>query len=826
MKPNCAGLLLAMLAAGPALAQDAAGDCERLARSAEPVELDAARVACEAAVVQSPGSPELLHLYAQTLARLGQDEAARQLFAWAASDGHEPSIRILDQVAAGMPMDQAATTGPGEDRAAADPVAALAATLGPDPQAALGWVAENVAPDVYAGAMRGARGTLAARAGSAADEALLLRAIIEAGEPGARTRLAACTLPDQEVERLWQAVLAREPVWPTPLIAAAGDVAPDIQDSETRGIIEGLAKTWDEATDAVLRNGGLIADRLAERGVAAGPAPLPETAVRAALADHLWLQVERDGRWLDLDGYAAAEGGTALCEASWTGEELPPERVHALRVEVVLEMRQDGALSEGVLLDETLRLDELPDPTLTLMMAEPVGRAEAVAPPDPPPPAGYLAYTPMLRVGDEEVLGESFALPRPATAAAGGDLGGALGGLGEALDVLGPSEEPAAPATAGTEAGASGLPEASALTLRLTMSSPGGAAETFESPIFDRIGFAARAEGRERDVALAALPEIDGEYRALATVWNLAVLTGAWPGEAAEAPDSDDPLDTLVAGLAATQGSFEILRQALVAEAAGGEAPRRARLRPGLSLLAWSPNADPAGADLMMDLLSDPSLPLLGGTETPKDGADWSAATVMAERLVVGMNRLFAGLLGFEDVPGFAPVDVLAVFDAAASEAVPVGWLEAGGIEGLRASEEAKARLARNLEEGRAVLVPARAVLVAGEERLGWWLLDPRTGLVRDEFEDGRHQGGEYAVTQQPSRQAAPTFRMRVGCTVARTFSVVSIVLGLASGNVAGAQESTRVLWQEARMAEAAEKARRAAEGARDAAGGGACGGG
>ena len=68
-------------------------------------------------------------------------------------------------------------------------IAALAESLQYDPQAAFAFVRDSIAFDPYPGVLRGAAGTLAARAGNAYDRALLLGALLDAMARAAPLRL-------------------------------------------------------------------------------------------------------------------------------------------------------------------------------------------------------------------------------------------------------------------------------------------------------------------------------------------------------------------------------------------------------------------------------------------------------------------------------------------------------------------------------------------------------------------------------------------------------------------------------------------------------------
>src|SRR5690606_29977057 len=141
---------------------------------------------------------------------------------------------------------------------------------------------------------------------------------------------------------------------------------------------------------------------------------------------------------------------------------------------------------------------------------------------------------------------------------------------------------------------------------------------------------------------------------------------------------------------------------------------------------------------------------LPGDPGDPSAATAWAVSSVIAERLVVGMDRLFLGLLGETDVPPFVPADVVAVFDGARQQGIELAWLEppAGAAAGIDGSAEAIARMDAHLAAGRTLLVPRRAVTVGTEPLRGWWMIDPVTGALRDQLETGRHQETtEYTVT-------------------------------------------------------------------------------
>ncbi|HTA40201.1 MAG TPA: hypothetical protein VK760_14050, partial [Candidatus Acidoferrales bacterium] len=86
--------------------------------------------------------------------------------------------------------------------------AARAQELG-DIDATFAFVRDRIATEAYAGAMRGAAGTLQARAGSPADKALLLAALL--GQKDIPVRFVHAPLADAEASAIVAAVLAPAP---------------------------------------------------------------------------------------------------------------------------------------------------------------------------------------------------------------------------------------------------------------------------------------------------------------------------------------------------------------------------------------------------------------------------------------------------------------------------------------------------------------------------------------------------------------------------------------------------------------------------------------
>lgn len=807
--------ILVSLGAGdrhPARAET--GDCDRLAGDAvamDAIDPAAAQAACLEALADSPADPQYLYQYARAVERGGDPATARRLYEWSADQGFGPAEAALARLGGEAATPDAAA---GETAPAPGTIELLAASLGPDPAAILAWVAGSIAADGYAGVMRGAAGTLAAGSGNAADRALLVAALVRAADPAAEVRFAECRLPDSETAALAKSVVAARPARQELLLEVAGRFAPEMADPEARRVAEGLGAIWRDAVASVERQSDELAAALADEAGAIGAA-MPREALLDALSRHVWVQAMSAGAWTDLDPTVpGAAPGLTRCNAETTVDMLADDAYHRLNVQVVLEERAGDTLATRPILDASVRTADLASGTLSFMFAESVGRGSHV-PERPEPEAGYLAYTPLLVAGGEEHIGESFALPAPLSTPADESMGDVIGGA--MFDVFGepPPEEPPAERPEGN---------VTAAWLKLTLSAPDGTVESATGMLFDRVGFARRTAGTVAG-PLEVLPEVDGEYQALGTIWDIALAQGVPPApdsdEAEPAYDDMDPLDILLAELGRLHSVWEPYRAALFAAAAPVGAPRMLALRPGLTLLGWVPAAGEdnlAQADLMMDVLTDPAMTPPGWKGDRRAAIAWAVGTVVAERLTIGMERLFPALVGIADVPAFRPLDVPVVFDAARSQGVPLAWLGPDAPDGplVEGSEEAIARIRAHSAAGLSLLVPTRAVATGGGTVLGWWLLDPATGALRDEFENGRHADMvERPITEEPARKSTPAYRslgQRVCLMVNRAIGVISLGIAIASGDPSALKGAWTAGRAERKVARAIERTRRTAE--------------
>jgi len=244
-----------------------------------------------------------------------------------------------------------------------DPVA-LARSLDHDPRRLHAFVRDEVAYEPYRGFLRGGAGTLMARAGNAADKALLLATLLEAS--GYRARIARGTLPAEAAEAL--VTRARRPPGRTaPPAPRDGPGSLPAYGRELRAanpaLAAGLERQEREAAAArerlwseVAREAAWLEKTLEAAGVRlGGPAALvPPDRLAAEAADHFWVRAEIDGATVDLDPTAAGAGfgarPAAAASGEWAVADLPDDLVHVAgeSPEAALrrELREETGLSD------------------------------------------------------------------------------------------------------------------------------------------------------------------------------------------------------------------------------------------------------------------------------------------------------------------------------------------------------------------------------------------------------------------------------------------------------------------------------------------------
>lgn len=274
-----------------------------------------------------------------------------------------------------------------------------------DANAVFAFVRDRIHTDPYPGVMRGASGTLQARAGSSADKALLMAALLEA--KSIPYRFVHADLSDQDVASAIGAVLAAPPSpQPYDLSNAFRDLG--IDPAAARAGAERVRKRVEAGTDATIAASRSATDALLATlktknvTLAVDDAALRQ-AWTAALRDHWWLQVQQNGAWVDEDPTLPnAQPGTHLGAAPSTDalDALPDTVQTTMTVRLEATRIAGGAMQTATLVEKTMKLADVDLQPVVVTIGDRNGGATSI------PKA--TSFTPSIGSSDGEATGDSF----------------------------------------------------------------------------------------------------------------------------------------------------------------------------------------------------------------------------------------------------------------------------------------------------------------------------------------------------------------------------------------------------------------------------------
>jgi hypothetical protein len=619
---------------------------------------------------------------------------------------------------------------------------------------------------------------LLAGAANAADQALLLRALIRQAAPGTAVRFATANLEASEADSILAEAGNRSPQpitasSPSPLNAKASRPESWLLRSiqafeESRSATLELARTDAQRIDAVLEVHKPSLDREGPEAV--------DVSRRQLARQHVWIQWQHNGEWKDLDPTRKiTQIDQRRVAPDQTSEELPEAAFHHLEINTRIEERVGTNLETRYLLKTRWRTADLAGADITYAHVETLD-TPSLTEQLPAPPPRMQRYTPILIVDDEYGFGESLTLP---SLPEGGGLDDAFGGLGRRFE--GMMGRPAKPSTQ-----PAGERELTAVFLELVSSMPDGRSDSVDRPILDRIGYAARAAGLGATTELAAIPASHGVHAPFLGMWNIA----AWTGERRRSFDaglvpSGSSRDELTR-LSAIHRSFYALRADLFARLVGPQSiPQVPSVN--LSVLTWlvPTQSETPEFGFTLDVIRSRVWHTPTSTRAFSQSVQWAVASLQAERLLFAAQEITDGEPASE--PLASVPDVSVVFREAARTGMRLLFLEKGddvNLSALAVSATAKARLRVHLQAGLVAIVPEGSVVVGNTRTVGWWLLDPLTGAVIDEMEDGVHAAGRQGTGESPmvkkkQATAIPQWGEKVKKAVHRAACAIAIAVGV-----------------------------------------------
>jgi hypothetical protein len=640
-----------------------------------------------------------------------------------------------------------------------DPIGDLAFALDADVDRIFRFVADEIRYEPYAGALRGAKGTLASRAGNSVDQALILAALLEAA--GVQVRYAT-----GQIDESTAATLLGTSV--TPAEAARMDAverlmgprdqaptaSPDpsiIAQMQRPGSTPSDVEMW--LTDQIGGTVSTIAEALAGAGIT-----LPGTFTPVPMLErdqHVWVQVANGSGWLDLDPSLPGQpSGQALATADQTMDTVPDDLWHNLGLAVVAETVEGGTLAESTLLSVPATAADISDAPIEFVNVTPEGM-KAVGGSIGGGLEGWKTYIPVLVIGEGGYSGRPFRFSTGETLFSGG----------------GPAPEG----------------ETTAVWLQATVTAPGTEPVIVRRPVFDRVGDVVRASGAFDPTQVAPIrleslgPDAPEEYAPARRAHWLTVTTGT-PTFGRFAADSSAPGMRDVASIAQ---AYQVARE-LSASALGIDQGVRT-FQNGANVAAVTLDVS-AGSDGAPSegLVSDILHRSFGHTPVG------DVAATVAPALLSGVISHVAERLLHESpaasVDGSSPVgmSVGSVFEAAAAAGIGPRVLTGSALpDDVALPADVALRLGRRLADGWVAIIPARMVSLGQRERTGWWLVDPATGETIDEMDDGRGVAGEEDTLMSLKTYAEYQRIQKIGCIVAAVGGLVFLALSGGTGALA-----------------------------------------
>lgn len=549
-----------------------------------------------------------------------------------------------------------------------------------DPARAFAFVRDSIAFDAYPGVLRGAEGTLAARAGNAWDRAILLRTLLEG--MALSTRYATAELDDAAAGRVAERILE-------PVAAPLDDAAAVVQDQLPVAAVAARARR----DYALLR--GVVGDR-------SGTMRAPTVAeVAAEVRDHVWVQVRWGADWLDYDPtFPDATPGSVLAPATATPTDIPEDLVHRVTLRVVAGTLGSPGLTERTVLDRSfVASDAAARQVFLYFQPELSGIGGGIV----RSLSGVASWTPVLMVDGDAEPGQAFE----------------AGGRG--TDLFGDPVDADQLAT---------------LRIEVTRSVPGRHDETASHVLLDRVPPTRSDAADLAPEDLLPMAADDTGPLVLGVVEQLLVSTGgasAWQQEvrrgiAADFLDhtlsdpataDERPLGDLLYPLAVANASLVLGSERLSIPALEDVGRLRGYVsapRVYLASIGQDPQ-DPTALGFGTDLLLDDVRVVVADEAAAADGAlaaIWYGALQSALETEDALAR--AGGLG-------AQPDDLVGTSLAMTRPLTVATDTTSGPEALRAA-----------------IVAGALVVVPGDPGSAdvWWAIDPGTGATRAILDPGR----------------------------------------------------------------------------------------
>jgi len=643
---------------------------------------------------------------------------------------------------------------------------AVVDSIGDDPAALFGWVRDKTFYVLYRGALRGPVGVLMDRLGNSLDRSLLLAELLTLA--GYEVRFAHATLDQQTVDGLLAKIRPIAAPDRRQSRSAASSGSPEVKLIEeyagnfeipsaplTKAMLELRNESEKFAADASRHVGEQFRELRTIIGDSA--ADKDDQRLSKTIADHWWVQMEKDGKWIDLDPTASdSKLGQAIRAPQETYEvgTLPEEAYCTVDVHLVIERWAEDGLKEREVMTHCLRPAELNEQevvlyhvpldwpaNLSLRPEEGIGPLKKAV-------LGVHEWLPIIQVGADLISHASFnengeIKEQPAITGAveapAADLGGLLGGTDEKA-----SKEDKRRRTPSRENGV-----LTAEWVDYEIGVPGSPPRRIRRESFDLIGPAARAA---RKPAATPTSEADRLARGLLLLGQTAILIQkSQPSPEFLAHLSLQPLQTardeLLSALEADTPPEREEGNRLFASMLPASdmlwkyaLSRFTTSSVGQDVYIDTPNIVTVRTAASMDsegrLVYQELVDIVANDVAVRSGVKEGPFVVRLGQGVADTNAERLVLAGSPAV-----TNTLDLFSAAAAQALkPIlvsrlddPWSQIGW------PTDAVARVRNDIADHFAVIVPPQPVAVDGLKRAGWWRVDLRTGTCVGVMDTGFH---------------------------------------------------------------------------------------
>ncbi|HEY3883929.1 MAG TPA: hypothetical protein VGL62_01880 [Vicinamibacterales bacterium] len=601
--------------------------------------------------------------------------------------------------------------------------------IGNNPAELFAYVHAHVRTQVYAGALRGARGTLISGAGNSWDQALLLAAMLR--HEGREVRFARVHLTPElaakVVDRMFiDAATPRAP-------ARKPLQVPDSLKVGSRAMLAHLQADWQGAQTDLLQ-------ALDRANLSLGDRATTEQQLESETADHAFVEYREGDRWIALDPVATSASGTSVASDAESFPDVPDALYHHVTIRIWIEERHGQTLRQ----EEVLRFPTTA-PALSgaqVLLSHRFGHDIA----------GNWRAIPMLQIDGHRYAARAFSEAGILSANPNSkeDLidqaHQAVSQLGQVTAVFGDDKKPTPAAAPGGEL--------TSETLEVEFTDPANHSELVRRELIDRIGPVARANKTAATAPLTSIKVADGVPLQLAGIYALAFATGpmnpALPVRrlSSAAGAIGDP-QALKDARPARNGSLSpedqqrlvrVLGQypALLQASAESLLVLSQRLAGSLRIADASPlfyEATPRLVIASFDVTSGLTLDLRRNTVRAV-ARNASASDLIRANLARSVaDAAIEGDLLMPDVQG-GGIAAIDIFARARTQGIRLVALRGGEpLTSVQASELARARMA-NAEAGSVLIVPERTPSPA-PSHFAWWKLDPSTGEALTTLDTG-----------------------------------------------------------------------------------------